>query len=71
MKRGAHRRNEELDDKIVIKKLKQRIAELEKEVSQLSQQAVSGGNRDIQELKVPLPTNWFKVFTLLCIYTGS
>ncbi len=33
----VHRRNEELDDKAVIKRLKQRVAELEKEVAELRQ----------------------------------
>ena len=31
----THRRNEELDDKVVIKKLKQRVAELEAEIQSL------------------------------------
>lgn len=33
-----HRRNEELDDKVVIKKLKQRITELEAEILSLKDQ---------------------------------
>ena len=33
-----HRRNEEMDDKVLIKRLKKRVAELEAEVEQLRQE---------------------------------
>ena len=53
---GHSRRNEELDDKVVIRKLKQRVAELEAEIITLKDQSQLSVTPQHSSLTSPAPS---------------